>query len=73
MKNLAFSLEAQALLEEGRKLKHSLPRNSISAKICDEFKLGRPDVGWYEICRALKAYGDTELTDFEPSTELMPH
>jgi hypothetical protein len=35
-------------------------------KIRDELKLGRPDAGWYQVRRALGAYDDTELTDFEP-------
>jgi len=26
----------------------------------------RPDAGWYQIRRALEAYGDTELADFDP-------
>ena len=28
----------------------------------------RPDAGWYQIRRSLQAYGDTELTDFDPFT-----
>ena len=31
-----------------------------------ELKLNRLDAGWYQVRRALEAYGDTELTDFDP-------
>ena len=34
--------------------------------IRDEYKLGRPDAGWYQIRNALKAYGHAQLTDFGP-------
>ena len=39
---------------------------SFPRKIRDELKLGRADAGWYQARRALEAYGDTELTDFDP-------
>lgn len=61
-----LSAEAQAVLDEGRRLWTRFHATSFPRKIRDEFKLGRPDVGWYQIRRALGAFSDTELTNFEP-------
>jgi hypothetical protein len=63
---MAFSNEAQAVLDEGRRLWTRFHAISFPRKIRDEYKLGRPDAGWYQIRRALEAYGDVELTDFDP-------
>ena len=63
---MAFSPEAQAVLNEGRKLWARFHTTPFPRKIRDEYKLGRPDAGWYQIRRALEAYGDSELTDFDP-------
>jgi hypothetical protein len=66
MKGMAFSPEAKAVLDEGRKLWTRFHATQFPRKIRDEYKLGRADAGWYQIRRALEAYGDTELTDFAP-------
>jgi len=66
MAGMAFSPEARAVLEEGRTLWARFHAIQFPRKIRDEFKLGRPDAGWYQIRKALEAYSDTELTDFEP-------
>ncbi len=66
MKGMTFSPEAQAVLNEGRKLWTRFHATQFPRKIRDEYKLGRADAGWYQIRRALEAYGDTELTDFDP-------
>jgi hypothetical protein len=66
MEGIAFSAQAQAVLDEGRKLWTRFHATQFPRKIRDEYKLGRPDAGWYQIRRALEAYGDTELTDFDP-------
>ena len=66
MRGMSFSPEAQAVLDEGRKLWTRFHATQFPRKIRDEFKLGRPDAGWYQIRRALEAYGETELTDFDP-------
>lgn len=66
MANKVFSLEARAVLDEGRNLWKRFHAISFPRKIREEFKLGRPDAGWYQIRRALEAYSDTELTDFDP-------
>lgn len=80
MAGMAFSAEAQAVLDEGCKLWRRFHATQFPRKIRDEYKLGRPDAGWYQIRRALEAFGDTELTDFGPfkaayaalSTKLRP-
>lgn len=64
--DMDFSPEAEAVLDEGRKLWSRFHATSFPRKIREEYKLGRPDAGWYQIRRALEAYGDTELTDFDP-------
>jgi hypothetical protein len=66
MKGMTFSAEAQAVLDEGRKLWQRFHAIQFPRKIRDELKLGRPDAGWYQIRRSLKAFGETELTDFDP-------
>ncbi|MFA6123726.1 hypothetical protein [Sphingomonas sp.] len=66
MADMMFSPEAQAVLDAGRTLFRRFHATQFPRKIRDEFKLGRPDAGWYQIRRALEAYQDTELTDFEP-------
>ena len=66
MAGKAFSPDAQAVLDAGRALWTRYHATSFPRKIRDEFKLNRPDAGWYQVRRALKAYGDVELTDFGP-------
>lgn len=66
MADMAFSPEAQNVLYEGRKLWTRFHATNFPRKIREEYKLGRPDAGWYQIRRSLEAYSDTELTDFEP-------
>ncbi|MBA4048509.1 MAG: hypothetical protein C0476_08215 [Sphingomonas sp.] len=66
MDGMTFSLEAQVVLDEGRKLFQRFHATSFPNKIRQEYKLNRADAGWYQVRRALEAYGDTELTDFDP-------
>jgi len=66
MAGLTFSPEAQAVLDEGRKLWARFHAIDFPHKIREELKLNRADAGWYQIRRALEQYGDTELTDFDP-------
>jgi hypothetical protein len=63
---MEFSPEAQAVLKEGRKLFQRFHATSFPNRIRQEYKLGRADAGWYQVRRALEAYGDAELTDFDP-------
>ena len=66
MAGMAFSTEAQAVLNEGRKLFQRFHATSFPNKIRQEYKLGRADAGWYQVRRALEAFSDTEFTDFDP-------
>lgn len=66
MDGMTFSPEAQTVLDEGRKLFQRFHAIGFPNKIRLEFKLGRADAGWYQIRRALEAYGDSEFTDFDP-------
>ena len=66
MAGMAFSPEAQTVLDEGRKLFQRFHGTSFPNKIRQEYKLNRADAGWYQVRRALEAYGDNELTDFDP-------
>lgn len=61
MEGKSFSSEAQAVLDEGKKLWQEYFKQSFGAKIRDEFKLNRSDVGWYQIRMALKAQNETGL------------
>jgi hypothetical protein len=63
---MTFSPEARAVLDEGRKLWRRFHATRFPRKIRDELKLNRLDAGWYQVRRALEAYGDSELTDFDP-------
>lgn len=66
MAKLKFSKEAKQVLEEGRKLWRTYHATKFEKKIRDEFKLNRPDVGWYQIRRALEADSDHQTVDFAP-------
>ena len=66
MAGMAFSPESQAVLDEGRKLWQRFHATQFPNKIREEYKLNRADAGWYQVRRALEAYGDLELTDFVP-------
>jgi hypothetical protein len=66
MGGMEFSSEAQAVLDEGRRLFQRFHATSFPNKIREEYSLNRADAGWYQVRRALDAYGDTELTDFDP-------
>lgn len=62
----ALSPKAQAVLDEGRTLFQRFHATQFPRKIREEFKLNRADAGWYQVRRALEAYGDIELTDWGP-------
>lgn len=65
LSTLAFSREAGEVMDEGRKLWRKYHAASFERRIRDEFKLNRPDVGWYQIRRALEANADSEAVDFD--------
>ena len=62
--NIHFSNEAQTVLDEGRKLWRQYHATQFGRSIRDEFKLNRPDVGWYQIRKALEANNQNEVVDF---------
>lgn len=64
--DIDLSPEAKAVMDEGRKLWVRFHASQFPRKIRDDFKLNRPDAGWYQVRRALEANSEAELTDFEP-------
>ncbi|HEX8256619.1 MAG TPA: hypothetical protein VF589_03230 [Allosphingosinicella sp.] len=65
MADMNFSPEAQAVLDEGRKLWTRFHETQFPRRIREDYKLGL-NAGWYQIRRALEAYGDAEWTNFDP-------
>lgn len=64
-----LSREAQSVLEEGKKLWRAYFQHIDIRSIRDELKLNRPDVGWYQIRKALQSRNTTSETaqvDFGP-------
>ena len=64
-----LSAEAQAVLDAGRELWKAYFSQTDVRSVRDEFKLNRPDVGWYQIRNALKKRnesGDTAPVNFAP-------
>ena len=64
-----LSPEAQAVLDAGRTLWRTYFAHTDARSVRDEYKLNRPDVGWYQIRNALKARsesGDTAPVNFAP-------
>lgn len=62
-----LSPEAVAVLDAGRDLWAAYFMTDHPHTVRDEFKLNRPDVGWYQIRNALKKYnesGDGKTVDF---------
>ena len=66
MAGMMLSPQAQAVLDEGRNLFRRFHATSFPNKIRQDCKLGRADAGWYQVRRALEAFGDTQFTDFAP-------
>lgn len=63
---LSFSPEAQAVLDAGKGLWRVYHATKFGRTIREEFKLNRPDVGWYQIRMALEANRQNQLVDFGP-------
>jgi hypothetical protein len=66
------SPEAKAVLAEGKKLWQAYFSNTDVRTVRDELKLNRPDVGWYQIRKALQARntsGDFVQVSFKPFEE----
>ncbi len=59
MTNKTFSPEARSVLDAGRNLWRTYFSQNDNKSVRDEFKLNRPDVGWYQIRNALKARNES--------------
>ena len=59
-----LSEEAKAVLDAGRQLWRTYHATPMPRSIRDEFKLGRADVGWYQIRKALDANKENSQVDF---------
>ncbi|MDE5820979.1 MAG: hypothetical protein K2H63_00660 [Paramuribaculum sp.] len=69
MQNLSFSAEATAVLDAGRELWKVYFSMEDEYQVRDQLKLNRPDVGWYQIRKALEARnenGSGKPSDFTP-------
>ena len=63
---------AQAVLAEGKKLWQAYFAHTEVRSVRDELKLNRPDVGWYQVRKALQARnasGDFAPVSFKPFEE----
>ncbi len=65
-----LSAEAKLVLEEGKKIWQAYFKYTDTRTVRDELKLDRPDVGWYQIRKAIqernKIGGDFTPMDFKP-------
>jgi hypothetical protein len=64
LKNKQLSKQATAVLNAGRELWKAYFSHTDGRNVCEELKLNRPDVGWYQIRNALKKRNDSG--DFKP-------
>lgn len=69
MASLTLSPEARQVMAEGQKLWRQYHTTQFEKRIRDEYKLGRPDVGWYQIRKALEANAENDAVDFAPFKE----
>lgn len=72
LKDKKLSAEAKAVLEQGKKLWQAYFSNIDVRTVREELKLNRPDVGWYQIRKALQARnssGDFAPVSFKPFEE----
>ena len=68
LRDKELSAEAKAVLDEGRKLWKAYFAHTDVRAVRDELKLNRPDVGWYQVRKALEARnksGDFPVVSFE--------
>ncbi|MCE2963034.1 MAG: hypothetical protein ACK5UE_05555 [Chitinophagales bacterium] len=67
LRDKKLSSEAKAVLDEGRKLWRAYFAHTDVRAMRDELKLNRPDVGWYQVRKALEARnksGDFSVVSF---------
>ncbi len=68
-----LSNEAKSVLDAGRELWKAYFEHTNIREVRDELKLNRPDVGWYQIRKALQARnasGDYSLVSFKPFEDM---
>ena len=69
LENKTLSAEAHAVLDAGRTLWKAYFAQTDVRTLRDQYKLNRPDVGWYQIRNALaerNKCGDTAPVNFTP-------
>ena len=66
---LKLSDEAKSVMSEGREIWKKYHETQFVKKIRDEFKLNRPDAGWYQIRKAIAANSENEEVDFSSFKE----
>jgi hypothetical protein len=67
LRDKKLSTEAKAVLDEGRKLWSAYFAHTDIRAVRDELKLNRPDVGWYQVRKALETRnksGDFPIVSF---------
>ena len=72
LKGIKLSSEAQTVLAEGKKLWQDYFAHTDVRSVRDELKLNRPDVGWYQVRKALQyrnASGDFPPVSFKAFEE----
>jgi len=72
MAGKTFSAEAQQVLEQGKLLWQAYFAHTDVHSVREELKLNRPDVGWYQVRKALQARnssGDFPPVSFKPFEE----
>ena len=77
LKGKKLSAEAEMVMEQGQILWQTYFSKKYSPKVRDQYKLDRPDVGWYQIRQAIKEYnkerdtGRVRFTDFNESYQTL--
>lgn len=69
MAGKTFSTEAQAVLAQGKKIWQAYFEHTDVHTVREELKLNRPDVGWYQVRKAIEARnksGDFPPVSFKP-------
>lgn len=61
-----MSTESTQVMEQGKKLWRKFHSTRYEKRIRDEFRLNRPDAGWYQIRRSIEANQENESVDLLP-------
>jgi hypothetical protein len=65
LKKQKLSNESAAVMDEGLAIWQAFHSERLEKKIRDEYKLGRTDVGWYQIRKSLEAAGKERGNEFD--------